>query len=180
MALTKLNFGGNQQALVAANIPTLTASKMPSDTILQVKEGGRTDRFVGTGGASFADCGVSVAITPSSTSSKILVRVSGSLSVSGGGTLNGVRARLRLFRDSTQIGSGTSASDYNDFILALLKESYQMHPFSQSTLDSPSTTSSITYKIQLASTSNQCVIGGRGDNTEVAVPTRIQVMEIAG
>tara|TARA_E500000305_G_C4000265_1_gene226921 strand:+ start:815 stop:1372 length:558 start_codon:yes stop_codon:yes gene_type:complete len=46
MALTKLNFGGNQQALVAANIPTLTNtqlpttidhSKMPTDSIIQVQ-----------------------------------------------------------------------------------------------------------------------------------------------
>ena len=55
-----------------------------------------------------------------------------------------------------------------------------MHPFSQSTLDSPSTTSEITYKIQIASSGNQCVIGGRGESTEIAVPTRIQVMEIKG
>lgn len=35
MALTKLNFGGNQQALVAANIPTLTANKMPTGSIIK-------------------------------------------------------------------------------------------------------------------------------------------------
>lgn len=153
---------------------------MPTHSVLQVQEGGRTDRFVGTGGTTFTDCGVSVAITPSSTSSKILVRVSGSLSVSGGGTLNGSRAMVKVFRDSTEIGSGTSGGTYNVFMAALLRESYQMHPFSQATLDSPSSTSSITYKIQIASDSNQCVIGGRGESSEVAVPTRIQVMEIAG
>ena len=163
MALTKLGVGA-----------------FPSDTILQVKEGGRTTRFEGTGGTSFADCGVSVAITPSSTSSKILVRVSGSLGVSGGGTLNGTRALLKLFRGSTEIGSGTSGDTYNVFIAALVENTYEMIPFSQSTLDSPSTTSEITYKIQIASSGNQCVIGGRGESTEIAVPTRIQVMEIKG
>ena len=158
----------------------LRAGAFPSDTILQVKEGGRTDRFTGTGGTTFADCGVSVAITPSSTSSKILVRVSGSLGVSGGGTLNGARALVKLFRDSTEIGSGTSGNTYDVFMAALPLNSYDMHPFSQSTLDSPSSTSSITYKIQIASSANQCVIGGRGDDAEIAVPTRIQVMEIQG
>lgn len=158
----------------------IRAAALPSDTVLQVKEGGRTDRFVGTGGTSFADCGVSVAITPSSTSSKILVRVSGSIGISGGGTINGVRALVKLFRDSTEIGSGTSGDTYNVFIAALPRESYHMYPFSQSTLDSPSSTSSITYKIQIASSANQCVIGGRGESTEIAVPTRIQVMEIQG
>ena len=66
----------------------IRAAALPSDTVLQVKEGGRTTRFEGTGGTSFADCGVSVDITPSSTSSKILVRVSGSIGISGGGTIN--------------------------------------------------------------------------------------------
>ena len=172
MALTKVKLAGVTSGTF------LTA--LPTDSILQVKEGGRTDRFVGTGGTSFSDCGVSVAITPSSTSSKILVRVSGSLGVSGGGTLNGTRALLKLFRGSTEIGSGTSGDTYDVFIAALPLNSYDMHPFSQSTLDSPSTTSEITYKIQIASSGNQCVIGGRGESTEIAVPTRIQVMEIKG
>jgi hypothetical protein len=163
MALTKLGVGA-----------------FPSGAVLQVQEGGRTDRFTGTGGTTFADCGVSVDITPSSTSSKILVRVSGSLGVSGGGTLNGVRALVKHFRDSTEIGSGTSGNTYDVFMAALPLNSYDMHPFSQSTLDSPSSTSSITYKIQIASSANQCVIGGRGDDAEIAVPTRIQVMEIQG
>ena len=158
----------------------LRAGAFPSDTILQVKEGGRTDRFTGTGGTTFADCGVSVNITPSSTSSKILVRVSGTLAPSGSGAVNGIRCLVKLFRDSTEIGSGTSGSTYNVFIATLVENTYEMIPFSQSTLDSPSTTSQITYKIQIASSSNQCVIGGRGDDAEVAVPTRIQVMEIQG
>ena len=172
MALTKVKLAGVTSGTF------LTA--LPTDSISQVKEGGRTDRFVGTGGTSFADCGVSVDITPSSTSSKILVRVSGSIGISGGGTINGVRALVKLLRDSTVIGSGTSADTHNVFIAALPRESYHMYPFSQSTLDSPSTTSSITYKIMIASSANQCVIGGRGESAEIAVPTRIQVMEIKG
>jgi len=162
MALTKLN-----------------SLSMPTHSVLQVQEGGRTDRFVGTGGTTFADCGVSVNITPSSTSSKILVRVSGAFGVSGS-VSNGIRCLVKLFRDSTEIGSGTSGSTYNVFIAILPVQTYNMYPFSQSTLDSPSSTSEITYKIQIASSSSQCVIGGRGDIDEVAVPTRIQVMEIAG
>tara|TARA_B100000945_G_scaffold276484_1_gene241100 strand:- start:1292 stop:2119 length:828 start_codon:yes stop_codon:yes gene_type:complete len=175
----KIGSGAITNVKVADNAG-IVGSKLGTGAVLQFKEGGRTDRFVGTGGSSFADCGVSVDITPSYTSSKILVRVSGSLSVSGGGTLGGSRAMVKVFRDSTEIGSGTSGNTYNVFMAALLKESYQMHPFSQSTLDSPSSTSSITYKIQIASTDNQCVIGGRGESSEVAVPTRIEVMEIGG
>ena len=45
MALTKLNFGGNQQALVAANIPTLTSNKMPAGSLLQIVQAVKTDKF---------------------------------------------------------------------------------------------------------------------------------------
>ena len=37
MALTKLNFGGTQQALVAANIPTVTGTHMPAGTIIKTE-----------------------------------------------------------------------------------------------------------------------------------------------
>ena len=45
--------------------------------------------------------------------------------------------------------------------------------------DSPSTTSSTTYKIQAAAVNGTAKIGGRQDNTDIAVPTRITLMEIA-
>jgi hypothetical protein len=38
MALTKLNFGGSQTALVASNIPTLTSASMPTNSIIQAKQ----------------------------------------------------------------------------------------------------------------------------------------------
>ncbi len=156
----------------------LKARAFPSDTILQVKEGGRTDRFLSTSGTTFVDCGVSVDITPSSTSSKILITVSGTLASEGS---NGQRCRIKLFRGSTEIGSGTSGSSYNDFMTALPTNTYNMYAFSNSFIDSPSTTSQITYKIQIAAGSTpDVVLGGRGDTAEVAVPTRIIVMEIQG
>ena len=45
--------------------------------------------------------------------------------------------------------------------------------------DSPNTTSSITYKIQTAAVNGTAKIGGRQDNTDIAVPSRITLMEIA-
>ena len=156
MALTKLGVGA-----------------FPSDTILQVKEGGRTTRFEGTGGTSFADCGVSVNITPSSTSSKILVRVSGTLAPSGSGAVNGIRCLVKLLRDSTTIsiktvGVSTGASNSQGC----------RHTFAISHLDEPSTTSAITYKTQgkINDTANSgtCRFQEGGSRSEIVL------IEIAG
>ena len=156
----------------------LRAGAFPTGSVLQVVQGGRTDRFISTSGTTFVDCGVSVDITPSSTSSTILITVSGALANEGS---NGQRCRIKLFRGSTEISSGTGGSTYNDFIMALPTNPYNMYSFSNSFIDSPSTTSQITYKIQVAAGSTpDVVLGGRGENTEIAVPTRIIVMEIKG
>jgi len=169
MALTKLNFSGQ---------PTIPSSIFPTGSVIQTVQGGRTDRFISTSGSTFVDCGVSVSITPTSTSSNILITVQGTLSNE---SLGGESCRVKLFRESTEIGSGTGATSKNDFALALPTNVYNMYAFSNSFLDSPSTTSEITYKIQVASgSSNDVVIGGRGDSTNSAVPTRITVQEIAG
>ena len=104
--------------------------------------------------------------------------VSGTLANEGS---NGNRCLVKLFRGSTEIGSGTGGGTHNVFTSALPVQPYNTYPFSNSFIDSPSTTSQITYKIQIAANStSDTAIGGRGDITEVAVPTRITVMEIAG
>ena len=169
MALTKLNFSGQ---------PAITSANFPTGSIIQTVQGGRTDRFISTSGSTFVDCWVSVNITPSSTSSTILITVSGTLANEG---TNGNRCLVKLFRGSTEIGSGTSGSTYNVFTSALPVQSYNVYPFSNSFIDSPSTTSQITYKIQIAASStSDTAIGGRGDIDEIAVPTRITAQEIAG
>ena len=165
MPLTKLN---------SASV----IERLPVGSVIQTKQGGRTTKFVSTSGTTFVDCGVSVNITPTSTSSDILITVYGTLSNE---SINGESCRVKLFRGSTEIGSGTGGSSKNDFTSALPTQNYNMYPFSNSFLDSPSTTSEITYKIQVASGSaNDVVIGGRGDSTNTAVPTIITVQEIKG
>lgn len=78
MALTKLNFGGNQQALVAANIPTLNSTSMPVGSIVQTLQSLNSYQFA-TSSTSFVDLesasGVvwATSITPSSSSNKVLI-----------------------------------------------------------------------------------------------------------
>jgi hypothetical protein len=169
MALTKLNYTGQG---------TIPSAKMPTGSVLQVVEGGRTTR-VTHNSTTYTDVGVSATITPSSSSSKILVQLTGTL---GNANASNV-VLLRLFRGSTEIGSGTggSTSDYNSFVSILQDTTtYSYGGISGSFLDSPSTTSATTYKIQMAAFNGTGVLGGRPDNTNVATPTRLILTEIAG
>ena len=124
---------------------------------------------------TYADALVADAITPSSTSSKILVTVAGTL----GNANAGNNSSLKLFRGSTEIGSGTGGDTYNTFVTIFATQTYDIKGFSQSFLDSPNTTSATTYKIQMAAFNSTASLGGRGDSTSVQSPTTITLMEIA-
>jgi len=124
---------------------------------------------------TYADALVADAITPSSTSSKILVTVAGTL----GNSAAGNNTSLKLFRGSTEIGSGTGGDSYNTFVTIFGAANYQLLGFSQSFLDSPNTTSATTYKIQMAAFNATASLGSRGDSTSVQNPTTITLMEIA-
>jgi len=143
--------------------------------VLQVVQGGRTTRVTHNNN-TFSDVGVSATITPSSSSSKILVRLEGTI----GNAAAGNQTALKLFRGSTEIGSGTGADTLNTFFSVFATQSYDICGVSQSFLDSPSTTSEITYKIQMAAFNSTGSLGGRGDSNAIASPTRLTLMEIGG
>jgi len=126
--------------------------------------------------STYADV-VSQAIIPKLSSSKILIQCTGC------GTPQTANALyFKLLRGSTEIGSGTGAGYYN-VICALTNpgngEQFDVKGWAFQFLDSPNTTSSTTYKIQAAAVNGTAKVGGRQDNTDIAVPTRITLMEIA-
>ena len=126
-----------------------TATGFGGGKMLQVVSTTKTDTFTTSTTGSWVDItGLSVAVTPSATSSKILVLYSvlgelGSAAYSFG---------LRMVRGSTGINVGgaassrTQASGAIDSYGATGSISYRSH--SDVFLDSPSTTSATTYKIQ--------------------------------
>ena len=121
--------------------------------VLQVVQAVKTDT-ASTNSATYADIsGLSVSITPSSTSNKILVECS----VVTGGQQDGFLA-FKVLRDSTAIGIGTAGTGNQtnaSFSTAFGNASthqFAVKPASWSFLDSPSSTSSLTYKVQWAST----------------------------
>ena len=154
---------------------------MPAGAILQVVQTVKTDTFSANPSSSYVDItGLSVAITPSSSSSKILVQIS----ICGGG-VNAVNvAQYRLVRGSTVVYAGDSASSRSLGFGAAIGIDVNVTPMACGTfLDSPSTTSAITYKIQ--TDSNNTVFINRSsndadDSRRLRAASTITVMEIAG
>ena len=118
-------------------IQTLAGKPIVNSTgsLLQVQSNFLTSDF-NTASTSFVTTGLAQAITPSSTSSKILCIVSiGSWYVSSGGSCNAT-----IYRGSTNIGNGSAG-------LMLLGVSALNIPSTGQVLDSPNTTSATTYTV---------------------------------
>ena len=112
--------------------------------VLQVVQDDDTSGF-STASTSFQDTGLSVTITPSSASSKVLITVAGIygyVSYNGSSTAN--YGYFRLVRTSTQLQE-IAGGAYN-----LASSSNKVHYINANFgyLDSPATTSAITYKVQ--------------------------------
>tara|TARA_R110000803_G_scaffold196860_1_gene260297 strand:- start:317 stop:811 length:495 start_codon:yes stop_codon:yes gene_type:complete len=164
MALTKIADGG-----------------MPAGAMLQVVQTVKTDTFSSNPSSSFVDItGMSVAITPSSSSSKILVQIN----LVGGGLTAVNEAKFRLVRGSTVIYAGASAGNrtvgYGAFIA---DDAASTGTSTGMFLDSPSSTSATTYKVQVFS-NNTVYINRTSSDSDDANRFRgastITVMEIAG
>ena len=141
-----------------------------SSTILQVQSTFKADAF-STTSTSFVDVtGLSVSITPSSASNKILVMA---YIASSGSTTNDYY--MNLNRDSTaicQTTSGSTISTARGFVSGAMTL-YTTVVF----LDSPATTSSTTYKIQGRAGSDTMYVNRRGADTLGSTST-ITVMEV--
>ena len=123
------------------------------------------------------------AITPSATSSKVLVNVSVNL-----GGDNNSYGYGKLFRDSTLIGAGAASSSRPQVSFSLMSGlnsnfDYRMGIHNFMFLDSPSTTSSTTYAINVTSTVSTIRVNGTSqdgnDTLGVRGMSTITLMEIA-
>ena len=152
-------------------LTSATTTGFPAGSVIQVVSASLSGGSVTSASATFADTGLSASITPTSSSSKILVLVSHN----GCGKESGnTFLQVRLLRGSTTIsnierqGGYTANTNANWF-----------GGVSISYLDSPATTSSTTYKTQLA---NQAASGTVYINTAQGgenTMSTITLMEIA-
>ena len=162
------------------------AKMVASGGVLQVQQTVKTDTFT-TNSTSYVDVtGLSVSITPSSTSSKILFMAN--LSVSGANAVDANHVYVQMIRGSTAINIGDARSnrERGTNVINNAIAGQMFHP-SSCFLDSPNTTSSTTYKIQMkSSTTNETGginrSGRDSDNAQHdgTASSTITVMEIAG
>jgi hypothetical protein len=173
----------------ASSIPTsqlsgsISAASLPTGSVLQVVQTVKTDTYSAAPGSStWTDItGLSVSITPSSASNKVMVF----LSVHGS-TAN--LSYVRLVRDSTAIGVGeTSGSRISCTVgnFSNAGDTNRCYEWGTNFLDSPATTSSTTYKLQLLCESSNTFYLNRSitdqNNTVGFRPiSQITVMEIKG
>lgn len=154
---------------------TSWTSMISTSGILQVQSTLKTDAF-STTSATFTDVtGVSVSITPRATSSKILVMAH--IQGSQGATNDGM---FRLMRDSTVIAESTAGTT-NGYGQVSASYANAMFTISIAFLDSPSTTSATTYKVQTRIVGGATVfVNRRAADTSYGGSSTITVMEVAG
>jgi hypothetical protein len=158
----------------------IAASSMPTGSVVQVVQTVKTDTYSAAPGAVWTDItGLSVAITPSSSSNKVMIFFS-----VHGATPN--LSYVRLVRNSTAIGVGdTSGSRVSCTVgnFSQTGDANRTFQFGTNFLDSPATTSSTTYKLQvLCETTNTFYLNRTANDTDSTVGIRaisqITVMEI--
>ena len=150
--------------------------------VLQVVQTIKTDTFTSTAFNTWTDItGFNVSITPSSASNKIYVIAN----VNGNA---GNNSHIKLVRDSTDICVGASAGSRKQASSGGVLGGASADTINNNSLDfldSPNTTSSITYKIQFWLHNSQTFYFNRSTNDTDAtyssrVASTITVMEIAG
>jgi hypothetical protein len=167
----------------AISTGTLAAARLPAGSVLQVASTAKTDTFTTTSSASFVEVtGLSVSITPTSTSSKILIIAGVSL-----GAQAGLYAAMpRLARNGTAIFLSDAAGSRIRAAAMFEVGNACTFPVAINFLDSPNTTSATTYSIQLITNT-----GGQPARVNASAEDRdasnwsrsvssITVMEIAG
>jgi len=158
--------------MTTASLPTLTGTEMPTGSVLQVVHGSYSSEMSTTSGSTFVATGASITITPTSSSSKILVMFNQHCRVDKNNGDQG--AGFALKRGSTTIWSTPqpyAVYSYNGTSSPNDRRFYQPLTY----LDSPNTTSATTYS---------SFINEYGSGTTYAQsdssPTMMTLMEIAG
>ena len=155
-----------------------------SSPIIQVVSTAKTDTFTSSSGTFVDVTGLSVTITPTSATSKVLVQ----LSVNGNGGTASSSMIGRLLRGATAVAIGDAAGSREraTFGNSIAVGSSDILNNAVTFLDSPATTSATTYKIQVKSDSSPNLVyinrsSNDGDNINRArTLSTITVMEIAG
>ena len=149
---------GTPSALVLTNATGLSRAALPAGSVLQVVQASTSSLFDSTS-TTYADSNLTASITPTSATNKILVLVNQNILSTGGAAVGygfQTNAGVKLVRDATDLvtpssdgggkgsiflGTGVAPASGTIVIGGYVSFTY---------LDSPATTSSTTYKTQVA------------------------------
>ena len=148
------------QASLASGVPSSVArSALPAGSVLQVVSASNSSRS--TASTQTWTSVVSASITPTSSSSKILIL--GHVHCGNGSVSNSVG--LRIYRDSTVVGSGTGTVDCHAADNLQGGISWMTVSIPAHFLDSPATTSSISYSLRAASWEGILVVNSSNNDS---------------
>mgnify|MGYP003135995861 CR=1 FL=1 len=138
--------GSSGQAITTNASGQLAFSSVAGGKILQVVSTTKTDQFSATTEDAWTDItGLSVAITPSASSSKVLFRAM----VNVGSDQSVAVPAMRVLRDSTAIGIGDAAGGRGRATAVFgAADDWLAQGVPIDVMDSPSSTSELTYKVQ--------------------------------
>ena len=170
----KIGTGAVTNVKIADNAD-ISGSKLGTGAVLQVVSASTTSQTTHDQTSVIDITGLTLNITPKSTSSEILITVSiGSCGRDGNGDLI-----FYIARDGTAVNVGTGGTYNSNFVIRASSE--VSGGMSYTFKDTPSTTSQITYKAQVQqSGSGNLKINGRQSDSVFKTTSTITAMEIGG
>jgi hypothetical protein len=147
-----------------------TNTNFPAGSVLQVVSVNYSTT-VNTSGTTYIDTGLSASITPSSASNKILIIVNHACSRKSNGNADNAMD-MKIVKNGSDLQQIASSAGYTGTAIFLYFSVNYMY------LDSPSTTSSITYKTQFKNQTAAANVSVQTDGS--AAPSTITLMEIKG
>lgn len=160
----------------SGNTGGLTWAEPPQGKFLQIVSTNSSVRYyTNTESTSWTSTGHSIAITPTATNSKIWV------AFTGGDIYHeySQQASITLFRGSTKLlgNSSLSNNDGGQYFTPEYVYGQVRSPFALSKLDTPNTTSQVTYESKIWNRGGAVYVNDRGNNGQQMTMT---CMEIAG
>jgi hypothetical protein len=185
MALTQVASGliASVSASTLTGTQTIPRGTLPTGSVLQVVTYTSTSNAstANTTGTTYVASGFIVTITPSSATSKVLLLCSSAI----GNSVGGAGMSAQFYRSIggggySSIGAGAQVTGYLNNITYV---SYQVNMFGIHYLDSPATTSSISYQLYFqgnnGTPTGTCYLNGRNNDGLQQPQLNLTAMEIS-
>lgn len=152
-----------------SNVSGIATAQLPVGSVLQVVYGLTTTQLISTT-STFADTTLTATITPTSATSEILVIVTQNYFRTNSNSQAQAAVSIKLFRDAADLGVFAGAMGYGGTTACV-----DIGTAAFQALDTPSTTSPVTYKTQFRNDPN----AGSVRVQQASSPSTITLMEIA-